>query len=271
MLAGEEAKLYERKNQSGIDVSDPALVEAWEGVKNDERPFAWCSATYAAGGGDRIVLHAKGEGGFAGLVSSFENDSVVYCGLRIRVDGLTKFVFVTWLGPDVSGMRRARVSMHLNALGNFFEGTVAQVLAPLCSPALAQHALTAAAQVLAAVQVLVADREALTRRAACRCSPRTGTSWTRGRWPRPCTSSTAATRSRSRRGCLSTSVSALRAVAQAAQEAAAVAAAAAAGSSRQGGRGRARSSTASSHATTCQRGRPTPTACAQPSQPCWRR
>eukprot|EP00900_Chrysochromulina_parva_P023223 jgi/Chrpa1/5534/Chrysochromulina_OHIO_Genome00011174-RA len=85
----------------------------------------WVALTYAKGSKQALELLGSGSGGFAELSSSgaFENARVVYA-VFVAVAGRRggrKKVFVSWVGPDVSGLERARVSLHrtdvLNLLG----------------------------------------------------------------------------------------------------------------------------------------------------------
>jgi hypothetical protein len=64
-----------------------------------------------------------------GLHASLDENSVYYAGLRIKVDGLWKYIFITWVGENVGGLTRARVSMHQTAVNNFFQGAIAAFFA----------------------------------------------------------------------------------------------------------------------------------------------
>lgn len=70
------------------------------------------------------MFREKGSGGLEGLHGVLDDNSVVYAGLRIKVDGLWKYIFVSWIGQNVAGLARARVSMHQTAVNNFFQGAI---------------------------------------------------------------------------------------------------------------------------------------------------
>jgi hypothetical protein len=65
---------------------------------------------------NKIVSQGKGEGGLAELVEQFADDQAQYAYLRV-VSGdseskRTKFVFISWCGPSVGALKRAKMSVH---------------------------------------------------------------------------------------------------------------------------------------------------------------
>ncbi|CAN0428194.1 unnamed protein product [Ascophyllum nodosum] len=55
MLAGEAKALHTAKRSSGVDVSDPALADAWDRVRRDSDPQTdWCAFTHAEASAEDI-------------------------------------------------------------------------------------------------------------------------------------------------------------------------------------------------------------------------
>jgi len=71
-----------------------------------------------------VIFLGKGSGGHAELEKLFEEKSVVYSVLGIAAPGegdytVTRYLFLTWVGPSVKTMLKARSSQHRVSLYNF--------------------------------------------------------------------------------------------------------------------------------------------------------
>ncbi|KAJ1555022.1 hypothetical protein HK405_003438, partial [Cladochytrium tenue] len=67
---------------------------------------------------DAVTLAGKGTGGLEELKQNLKEDQAAYGFLRVIVgnDELSrraKFVFITWIGPRVKVMRKAKISVHI--------------------------------------------------------------------------------------------------------------------------------------------------------------
>ena len=110
------------------DVSDPALTEAYNDVRNDKTDTDWyqfrllpfgtdcCRMVMGYEGKNRIVLQGKGSGGLTAFVSNLQDDQCQYGYVRL-VAGDTeskraKFVLFSWCGPNVSILKKAGMSVH---------------------------------------------------------------------------------------------------------------------------------------------------------------
>jgi len=96
-----------------VDVSDPAIAEAYKEVRTDSQPYNWAVFGYD---GNKIVFQEKGTGGIDELVAKFQDDQAQYAFLRV-ISGdseskRTKFVFISWCGPNVGALKRAKMSVH---------------------------------------------------------------------------------------------------------------------------------------------------------------
>ena len=104
---------------------------AWrESVMNDKSKDNWCVYTLKGKKKRRIVLSGKGPGGLKEFNEALKEDQIQFGGFRVtgvdRKGACTsvrsKFVFVTWVGPKVSVVRRAGVPSLSVAIGKYFEG-----------------------------------------------------------------------------------------------------------------------------------------------------
>lgn len=96
------------------DAVDAALAE----VRNANSDTDWASFTYEGNntGAATIVLEAKGGGGLAALSAALQNDHISYALLRV-IDVIDdhptiKFVYITWIGPAVKFMQKAKITPH---------------------------------------------------------------------------------------------------------------------------------------------------------------
>ncbi|KAG8462749.1 hypothetical protein KFE25_004725 [Diacronema lutheri] len=125
MLQGEARALYDVRPASDIDLSDPTLRDAWARVLRGKCDFLLL--TYAPLSKTRLAVKAKGAGGPEQLAPLLADDAVSYAGLRVRVGGAEKFVFVAHVGVSVGAMLRGKAAMHRQDAESFFHGTAAGI------------------------------------------------------------------------------------------------------------------------------------------------
>eukprot|EP01100_Stratorugosa_tubuloviscum_P014705 TRINITY_DN800_c0_g2_i1.p1 TRINITY_DN800_c0_g2~~TRINITY_DN800_c0_g2_i1.p1 ORF type:complete len:654 (+),score=357.56 TRINITY_DN800_c0_g2_i1:152-2113(+) len=75
-----------------------------------------------------VKILATGNGGLTNFVNLFTEEHVVYVLLALPVQELDiihiKFIFITWVGPNVKPMHKARSSQHRVQIYNFAKGIV---------------------------------------------------------------------------------------------------------------------------------------------------
>ncbi|KAH3762659.1 actin binding protein [Pelomyxa schiedti] len=104
-----------------VDVSDPAIVEAYKEIRKNGSATNWMTLDYETP--KRIKFCAKGEGGIDEMVASLPEDQVRYGYARVEFthsgDELTKrvkFVFFSWGPPRAPALRKGNMSVHLPAV-----------------------------------------------------------------------------------------------------------------------------------------------------------
>eukprot|EP01114_Cavostelium_apophysatum_P016869 TRINITY_DN488_c0_g1_i1.p2 TRINITY_DN488_c0_g1~~TRINITY_DN488_c0_g1_i1.p2 ORF type:complete len:168 (-),score=50.60 TRINITY_DN488_c0_g1_i1:132-569(-) len=96
------------------DVSAPELAEAYQEIRKDSNETNWILLGYE--GNTKIVLKGKGTGGVSEMAQQLGEDEAAYGYLRIitgdNESRRTKFVFLSWCGPNVGALKRAKMSVH---------------------------------------------------------------------------------------------------------------------------------------------------------------
>ncbi|XP_077983236.1 coactosin-like protein [Glandiceps talaboti] len=87
-----------------------AASDAYETVRSDSNDIIWAALNYD---GKEIVIDGTGTS-FGELHAKFTKDSRVYAYLRVEtgdeMSRRAKFAFITWIGPSVSPLLKAKVS-----------------------------------------------------------------------------------------------------------------------------------------------------------------
>eukprot|EP00178_Gracilaria_changii_P004051 TRINITY_DN16228_c0_g2_i1.p2 TRINITY_DN16228_c0_g2~~TRINITY_DN16228_c0_g2_i1.p2 ORF type:complete len:150 (+),score=33.58 TRINITY_DN16228_c0_g2_i1:14-463(+) len=101
---------------SGADCSDPAIIEAYNDVRNDANDVDYVVLNYEDPKSNKIVVGATGAGDVEAMAANFKDDEVQYGYVRVTLGDeqskRAKFVFVAWVGENVGGLRKGRVSVH---------------------------------------------------------------------------------------------------------------------------------------------------------------
>jgi hypothetical protein len=120
-----------------LDLNDPSISEAWSEIRSDDGQTNWMLLGYDESNSNsksiKIELVGKGNGGYDEFIQGLSEDKALYGVFKvIAVDDdsrRTKFVFVTFLGPKLPPLKRARVSTHKTAFAKLFNGFHCEVYA----------------------------------------------------------------------------------------------------------------------------------------------
>lgn len=116
---------------SGLDVEDIQVAyreitdRRKEGDDHSQK-IDWMILSYASKIGNKLVLSGKGTGGLSEMVKTFDDSKAQYGYVRVtyRNDSQserTKFAFVVWIGNNMSGLQKGRVTFDMgNVKGKFF-------------------------------------------------------------------------------------------------------------------------------------------------------
>ena len=111
-------ELYTAKRSSGVDTSDPKILEMWERLKDDHDPIQWLLIGYTSP--SSVALIQSGER-FDEMLSHMNDDECFFGALRGKVSGADKFFSLSFVGENVNGMKKGKASMHKSAVLNLFE------------------------------------------------------------------------------------------------------------------------------------------------------
>ena len=124
--AGAKA-LNAARPSSDVDLSDPAVAEAWASVTSTGSPNNWLALGYAQGSKKKLCVISTGTGGFEGLRPQLSDDAVTYSVFQVTVGEATRLVFLCYVGEQTGGMVKGRASMHKTDVENALDGTTAAI------------------------------------------------------------------------------------------------------------------------------------------------
>lgn len=116
-----------------LDVSDPALKEAYEDVKLDSSATNWTLFGYVPGT-NKLQVTASGSGGLEEFAEELNSGTPGYGFARFEVDSSyggaakhTKFVYITWAPDGVPATRKGILHTHSEVVAKFFKGFSVQI------------------------------------------------------------------------------------------------------------------------------------------------
>jgi len=112
-----------------IDTSDAKLAPAFASIKDFKSSTNWL-AYGLVGKTNKLELVGTGEGGLSEMTGVLAEDRVIFCLLRVIgadvqanvTSNREKFVYISWIGPKVGVMQRAKVGMQSKAVQAYFVG-----------------------------------------------------------------------------------------------------------------------------------------------------
>lgn len=113
-------ELYTAKRNTGLDVSDTDVIDAWNGVRDTD--FNWLIVVVELSGNARMTLHRTGSGGFDEMKNVLNDDNIYYCIFKLKVFGISKFIHMYFIGDNVNGIKRGKGSLYKTSIFNCFEG-----------------------------------------------------------------------------------------------------------------------------------------------------
>jgi len=115
---------------AATDIQHDAIHAAYEDVRNDSTPTTWAILSYD---GNTIVLNATGDD-FADFQSRFSDEERLFGFVRVTTgeepafkSARAKFVLVTWIGADVSALKRAKVSTDKTLVKNVIKNFALEI------------------------------------------------------------------------------------------------------------------------------------------------
>ena len=96
----------------GIDLSDPAILESWSQVTGPESEnwvLLHLPTTNVAS------FYKKGTTVEELLSVGFDDDNVYFGAVRVTIESQTKYFKFSFIGTNVSGMKKAKVSIYISA------------------------------------------------------------------------------------------------------------------------------------------------------------
>lgn len=102
---------------------------AYEDVRSDSTPTSWLILNYED---QHIALHSTGSD-YSEFTSAFSDDERLYGFIRLEsgdeLSKRAKFVLITWVGSNVSALRRAKMSIDKSLVKTVITNFAIEVLA----------------------------------------------------------------------------------------------------------------------------------------------
>ncbi|KAI8984463.1 hypothetical protein BDF20DRAFT_860138 [Mycotypha africana] len=101
-----------------LNVSDPALIKAYEDVRSDKTETNWAFFDFADGKPDRLQVAGTGTGGLSEFTAQLKPEVAGWGYVRMNMSNdeysqRVKFVFIPWCGDKVGIMRKAKLSIQI--------------------------------------------------------------------------------------------------------------------------------------------------------------
>jgi len=108
------------------DISDPALFDAFEDVRNENSATNWVIFGYVPKT-DKIKVEETGTGDLAEMMDCMSEGRVHYCFIRFKINQVYKFVYIAWCGEGVAGLRKGSFASHSVDMGKLLHGYHVQI------------------------------------------------------------------------------------------------------------------------------------------------
>jgi len=99
------------------DVSDSAIAEAYEDVRDDKSETNWMLLNYESDRSDKLNVTSKGTGGLKELKDELDESKASFAYARVTYSNdkesqREKFILIIWIGSGCKVMRKAKISVH---------------------------------------------------------------------------------------------------------------------------------------------------------------
>ncbi|TPX30728.1 hypothetical protein SmJEL517_g05776 [Synchytrium microbalum] len=110
------------------------IAAAYDDVRDDKTATNWICVQYKDDKSDSLILAGQGTGGLEEFTAQLKEDQAAFGYLRIVVgnDPLSqraKFLLVSWCGPKVKVMRKAKLSVHIADVKTVFKSFAVEISA----------------------------------------------------------------------------------------------------------------------------------------------
>jgi hypothetical protein len=116
----EKKELYTAKRSSGVDVSDPAISQAWSDLRTEGSPVSWMLMYLSAP--QVVSVKSLGGGGPAEMISNMSDDEICFGAIRALVGGQMRYYYVYFTGDNVNGMKKGKASMYESGIFQALDG-----------------------------------------------------------------------------------------------------------------------------------------------------
>jgi len=112
-----------------VDLSDQSLKQSWDSLTEKDGKTNWILFTFENEKSIRLVASGNGGGGLDELKANLKDDQIHYGAFRVigvdnrdtTVSRRPKFIWFTWIGKNLSVLKKARTSTQKPDMAKFFQ------------------------------------------------------------------------------------------------------------------------------------------------------
>jgi hypothetical protein len=113
-----------------VDLSNPELESSWKNLTRHESSINWILFGFE-NNTNKLYVVASGSGGIEELKSKLDESQVQFAAFRVvgvdnretTVSRRPKFIYISYVGPKVGVLKKARVSVMKPDLARFFQSS----------------------------------------------------------------------------------------------------------------------------------------------------
>jgi hypothetical protein len=112
-----------------VDLTDSSLKQAWDSLTEKDGKTNWILFSFENDKSTKLIASGNGSGGLDELKSSLQDDQIHYGAFRVigvdnrdtTVSRRPKYIWFTWIGTNLSVLKKARTSTQKPFLAKFFQ------------------------------------------------------------------------------------------------------------------------------------------------------
>jgi len=114
-----------------VDLSNPELESAWKNLTRHESSINWILFGFESPNSNKLHVVDTGSGGLEELKSKLDENSVQFAAFRVvgvdnretTISRRPKFIYISYVGPKVGVLKKARVSVMKPDVARFFQSS----------------------------------------------------------------------------------------------------------------------------------------------------
>jgi len=122
-------------SNNAVDISSQELKDSWAELTDQKGDLNWVLWGFENGSKTKLGVVGKGRGGITELSNYLDEGKVLFCGLKVvgvdaqpnLTSNRNKFIFITWAGPKVNAITKAKVSIQQQVVQGLCNGATCHI------------------------------------------------------------------------------------------------------------------------------------------------